>query len=349
MKKTLALYLATLLVLILFGALGGCASSGGSGDSGDSATDQNTLPNTDQSTDSNEVTPSIDLVINNLETACLPSGTISMALMVSAVDENGDLIDTLDLSDFEIEVNDSRIDTESISFYYVQEEIPEPVSVAILMDYSTSITNVPETQTAMEEAVIDFIELMDADDQAEILKFNNGIQYVQPFTSDQAVLIEAATDMEGVDPGSTYLYDSLYDSIEDAAAQTGRKAVVAITDGEELHEPGLDGDGLTMDDVIQLAQNANIPLFLIGLGSNVDEAVLQEMADETGGYFYQAAANEDLQDIYSNISGLLNEGQYYFEFTAVSNGQATGDLTISVDYNDLSDSVSTTFSDPCSL
>ncbi len=331
MKKVVLRYLASLLILLYLGPLGGCASNSGS-----DSTEPNPNPTPGPE-------PSIDLVINNISSDCLPSGNTALEIFVSAIDENGGLVNDLSLSNFQISINSAGIPSQEIDFSLVQDVLPEPVSVAILMDYSTSITEDPQTQTAMENAVIGFIDLMMPDDQAEILKFNNGIRTIQPFTSDKAVLREAATDMEGVDPGSTYLFDSLYHSIEDAAAQIGRKAVVAITDGEELHEPNRPGEGYTMQAVIALARNNRVPLFLIGLSSEVDEEVLQQMADQTGGHFYQAASSAELRDIYSNVSNLLNEGQYRMALEVVPTAQPNGNLSVAVSYNGLNDNVGSTF------
>ncbi len=326
-------YLASLLIIVHFGLLSGCASNSGS-DSTDTNSNSNSTPTAD---------PSINLIINNLASECLTSGNTSLEIFVTAIDENDELINSLNLDNFQISINSTAI-SEGIDFSLVQDILPEPVSVAILMDYSTSITNDPDTQTAMEDAVIRFIDLMQSDDQAEILKFNNGIRTILPFTNDKTALRAAATDMTGVDPGSTYLFDSLYYSIADAGEQEGRKAVVAVTDGEELHEPDLPGDGYTIQNVIALAQEKSVPLFLIGMSSAVDEEVLQQMADQTGGYFYLAATNEELQDIYSNISDLLNEGQYRMELEIVPTAQPNGNLTVSVTYDGLQDNVESTFS-----
>lgn len=330
MKRHLMLHWTIFLILFFLGVLSACARNIGS-ENGD------INPVSDSETE-----PLIDVVINKIDATCLSAGAINILLYASAINENGELIDSLTLPNFQITLNSIEIPSQNIYFSLIKNILLEHVSIAILMDYSTSITESPETRTAMENAVVSFINLMQPDDQAEILKFNNCIRYVQPFTNDKSALI-AAVENGGVEPGSTYLYDSLYYSLEDTAEQEGRKAVVALTDGEELHEPGLPGDGRTMQDVVSLARKSNISLFLIGLGQEVDEDILQQMADQTGGHFYQAAAINELESIYSSISDLIGKGQYLFEFESPWSAQSSGNLAIMVTYGDLTDDSSSTF------
>jgi VWFA-related protein len=345
MKKLLTLCVPFFL-LLLFLTLFGCASGGGS--SSDTSTTTETTTDTDTTTDDTTTTsttdPSVDVFINQLETACLSSGDTEVSAYVSVVDESGDLIDALDLSNFQIIQDSNEIDAGSILFATSDDLIPEPVSVSIIMDYSKSITELPDTQAAMEDAVTGFVDLMQLDDQAEIIKFNTGIRYLLPFTSNKTLLKAGVAYTEDIQGAYTYLYDTLYTGIEDVAEQSGRQAVVAITDGQEQHMDGVPGDRRTVEDIIALAQENEVPLFLIGLGENINEDELQEMAEETEGHFYQAASSDDLEDIYSKISDLLNIEQYLMIFEATANGEETGSLEITVNYNDLTDSAETTFS-----
>jgi VWFA-related protein len=285
--------------------------------------------------------PSVSIFINQVETECLSQDITEISTYVSVIDELGNPIDDLDLVNFQISENSNAVAPEDVSFSHIKEEITDPISVVIIMDYSTSITDDSERQQAMEDAVLHFIDLMQPNDQAEIIKFNTGIRYVQPFTSDKSVLEEAVH--EEVSTGVTYLYDTLYSGIEDVQDESGRKAVVAITDGRENHESGIPGDGRHPHDVITLAQDNEIPLFLIGLGPEIRVDDLKAMAEETSGHYYQAATNNDLQDIYTSISDLFNVGQYQFVFEAPSNGLDTGTLSISVTHNNLTDSAGSTF------
>lgn len=332
MKKMFGFCFVVLFLIIPIILFSGCASNSGSSDNNNNNPDPDTLP---------PPPPSISIFINQVETECIAPDSNKISAYVSVVDELGAPIDTLELTNFQIAENSTAIAPGNISFSHIQNAVSNPISVVIIMDYSSSVSRDPVRQTAMEDAVKRFIDLMQPNDQAEIIKFNTGIKYIQPFTSDKAVL-EAAVDEE-VDSGATYLYDTLYSGVEDIIPQSGRKAVIAITDGGEAHNENFPGDGRNQQAVIELAQNSEIPLFLIGLGSEIDVNVLETMAEETSGHYYQAATNNELEDIYSSIADLLNVGRYLFTFNTLLGSESNGTLSISVTNGNLEDSADVTF------
>ena len=339
MKKLSRLCLPVLLLLLCLGlGITGCASGGSTSDE-PADTPQNDNPQDMLPPPQ----PSVNIFINNLESACLPAGTTELSAYVSVIDEMGNLIDTLNLSNFQITQDSTLVAPASVQFATSDDLIPAPISATIIMDYSKSITDLPDVQAAMEDAVDGFIDLMQLGDQAEIIKFNTGIKYLLPFTSDKSLLKAGVAYMENVGGGYTYLYDTLYTGIEDVALQNGRKAVIAITDGRDYKTNEFPGDGRDVEEVIALAKTNNIPLFLIGLGADINVTELQEMAEETSGHFYQAASSNDLEDIYTNISDLLNIEQYLMVFEAEDNGTPMSTVTVSVNYNNLTDAVSASF------
>jgi VWFA-related protein len=334
MKKMFGFCLVVLFLIIPIFLVSGCASNSGPPEQNNNNPDPqpDPLPPPD---------PSISIFINQVETECIAPDGNEISAYVSVVDELGNPIDTLELINFQVTENLTPLAAGDISFAHIEDAISDPISFVIIMDYSNSITRDPERQAAMEDAVKRFIDLMQPNDQAEIIKFNSGIRYIQPFTSDKSVL-EAAVDEE-VDLGATYLYDTLYSGIEDVGLQSGRKAVIAITDGREEHTSNFPGDGRDQQAVIELAQNNNIPLFLIGLGPEIEVEVLGTMAEDTSGHYYQAATNNDLQDIYTNIAALLNVGRYLFRFDTLPGSESSGNLSITVTNENLEDSASATF------
>jgi VWFA-related protein len=332
MKRMFGFCLVVLFLIIPIFLLGGCASNSGPSDNNNPDPQPEPLP---------PPAPSISIFINQVATECIAPDGNEISAYVSVVDELGDPIDTLELTNFQITENSTPLTPGDISFSHIEDAISAPISFVIIMDYSNSVSSDPEREVAMEDAVKRFIDLMQANDQAEIIKFNTGIRYIQPFTSDKSVLA-AAVDQE-VDLGATYLYDTLYSGIEDVILQSGRKAVIAITDGREDHTDNFPGDGRNQQAVIGLAQNNNIPLFLIGLGPEIEVDALETMAEETSGHYYQAATNDDLQDIYSNIADLLNVGKYLFRFDTLPGSESNGTLSITVTNGNLTDKARATF------
>ncbi len=67
-----------------------------------------------------------------------------------------------------------------------------------------------------------------------------------------------------------------------------------------------DGGSSVSNDIIQLLNEKNIPVFTVGFGSNSDDEKLEYIAGKTGGEFYKAYTAEDLSDIYTEI-GVYNQ------------------------------------------
>lgn len=339
MKRSFIICLAIFFILMLLSLFSSCTDDKGSIDKTHSQGQVSAVNPLSQ------IYSNRDIYINQVDTEYLSSKNREAAAYVSAINKNGNPVQFLSSSDFQISIDGNSVTPGDIYFAPIDNFILDSISIAIIMDYSTSITDFPETQAAMEEAVIGFIDLMQPKDQAEIIKFNTGIKYLQPFTSDKSLLISAVAYLEGITGGYTYLYDTLYTALEDTAIRkTGRKAVIAITDGTERRVEGVPGDGREKKDIIALAQAKEIPIYIIGLGPNIDVEELTEITEETSGYFYQATKIDQLEDIYINISNLLNFGQYLFLFETTPNGIYHSEFARLATINGLSNSVDTTIS-----
>ncbi len=74
---------------------------------------------------------------------------------------------------------------------------------------------------------------------------------------------------------------------------------ILLTDGEPSHSTA------ATSDEVRIAAYAGIKIFTIGLGTNISEDYLQEMAYKTGGRYYFAPSADDLEEIYTNISKII--------------------------------------------
>jgi len=128
-------------------------------------------------------------------------------------------------------------------------------------------------------------------------------------TSDHTVLIQR---IQGLEAGSaTALFDASLRALELLRPVQGRKAAVILTDGVDS------GAGRTIDDVLKQAAKDSTSIFTIGLGTpgvsltqnsgmpDIDEQVLRQMADATGGTYAPAVSGDALTGLYSRISQQL--------------------------------------------
>ncbi len=118
-------------------------------------------------------------------------------------------------------------------------------------------------------------------------------------------------------PGwGTVLFDALYSACADHLAEGDdgalvHRAIVVLTDGNDTHSLH------TLRDVIAAAQRSEIQIYALtvhkkGLRLQGD-AILQRLADETGGGLFVAQSAKQLQGAFAEIEQTMRT-QYYVSF-----------------------------------
>ncbi len=197
------------------------------------------------------------------------------------------------------------------------------VSVALVMDISGSMQGPPLVDA--QQAAARFLDrLKPGRDQAALIAFADVIS-TDPLTIDVTREIGFTNEfkpavydrVEGLQAGGyTHLYQALTKAVRmTAALEAGHRAVLLLSDGK--NEPAEIGNP---DEPIQLAREAGIPIFVIGLGGEVDEAYLQRVAAETGGLYQSAPTSAELADLFEKIAGLLKT-QYTVSYTSQLAGE----------------------------
>ena len=85
--------------------------------------------------------------------------------------------------------------------------------------------------------------------------------------------------------------------------ETGRRAVLALTDGEDTFS-----QSATLDSVIAAANRIGLPVYTLGLGTEeeIESKDLRRLAVSTRGQYYPAADADQLRAIYEQIAERLN-------------------------------------------
>jgi len=183
----------------------------------------------------------------------------------------------------------------------------------LTIDRSTSMSE-GNKMAGARSAAVTFVELMREHDKAALVVFNEDVMTVQPFTSDKAAL---KRQIQSLGPGGcTAWYDGVYDSVDLIAPLEGRRSVILLSDGldcredRELRLRGM-GSSHTLNEAIQHAQDADIPVYTIGFGQRAtrevgaegfDEVKLRRMAAETGGKYHHAPSASELKQLYQSLS-----------------------------------------------
>jgi len=178
----------------------------------------------------------------------------------------------------------------------------QPIDVVLTLDASGSMQG-----TAIEQAkaaALTFLEQLDSRDRVSIVTFGTTVSTALPFTEDRAA---ARAAIEGLTAdGTTALFEATAESVR--VASTGvnsRRAIVLLSDGGI----GILGGIVTREGAIAAAQTGGVPIFSIGLGTEVDRGYLTELADVTGGRFAETPSPEGLAALYQQVGELLR-GQY---------------------------------------
>lgn len=249
---------------------------------------------------------------------------------VSVTDQGGYPVTGLTVDNFLVALDSSSpVRPNSVSFV-AQPPVPT-ISIAAVMDYSSSITDTPDAVTDTENGLVDFFSDIQSTDEGEIVKFDSELEVVQAYTSDKALLTAAI--LAPFDRGAeTVLYDAVAQAIADTAPQSkDRKAVMVLTDG--VNDDPLTTN--TLDGVINSALQAGVPVFTIGIGSDIDIPSLQRMANETGGLFFNSLTSDNLNTIYQQLSSVLLGDQYILKFDgAPGTLRVTATLNAIAEFND---------------
>ena len=273
---------------------------------------------------------SISVKINQVE-AC-PRPVPPATLFVSVLDQGGFPVTTLDRVDFEISENGGA-NTPPATAVRVDDTVT--LSIALLLDFSGSITSVPDNVTDMKNAAIGFVDQLGINDEAEIIKYASEIEVTQPFTSDKVLLKDAI--QSDPDPADIGVATALFDAVEQAVSNISnstrtRRAIIIITDGEDRNSTGTGPESTaTIATVIADANGNSVPVFTVGLGA-ANATILQQLADDTGGTFSDSPTSANLASIYQNLADLLFTDQYILTYTSDVPDTDTGNLTVTATF-----------------
>jgi len=277
-----------------------------------------------------EAIATLSVKINQLERDCAGSFTA----YVSVVDQAGFPVTGLVAGDFDVTLAGPALVGYTVDYIAADETI----SVASAMDYSGTVFYTPGAIESMQNALIGFIDNLGANDEAEVIKFAELVEVVQAFTSDQALLRQniLAAWQEGTE---TLLYDAVARAVADTSARASdRRAVIVMTDGRDTISTA------SLADVINAAQPAKVPIFTVGVALDliVDpveaaaaRGALEDMANQTGGQFYEAATFDNLANIYAQLSAVLFANQYKITYTGGVDVNTAVDLTVQATYGAL--------------
>ena len=185
--------------------------------------------------------------------------------------------------------------------------IPDaPLKALLILDISNNMAG-QLLDDEKQDAIL-FLKQLKTDDQAALIAFSNSVNpdpnQIDPTheASFQSDLGPMSTLISGLQAqGDPHLYDALSKAVRMMDNQPeGHRIILLLSDGKNSPT-----NVSNPDEPIQLAQTAKVPVFVIGLGNNIDKTYLGHLASETGGLLQIASTSTDLTQFFSNIIALL--------------------------------------------
>jgi VWFA-related protein len=241
------------------------------------------------------------LTINQVLTEEFPQ----VVSYVTVVDSSG--LPLADVTEAALTVSEDGAD---VGQFVLSPASQEGVQIILAVDSSGSMLGGSALSDA-QAAARTFLSQLGPEDEAALIVFAEQADIVQDFTADTESLETAIDGLAAVPNARTALYEAAFEASERMVqVPPGRKAILILTDGTDTV------GGFTLKDAIDKAQEANVPIYTVGLlGGEFDPAPMRQLAEATGGFYLEAPASDELSARFRQVRQLL-EQQIAIRFTS---------------------------------
>ena len=249
-------------------------------------------------------------IISSVDAQRIKVSTQTVPVFVTVTDSERRLVSDLVQSDFEVFDNGKA---QPITNFANE---PTPITAILMLDTSGSMTlNLDFVKAAAEQFLIRLLP----DDRAKVGAFNDKIQILpkDDFTGNRDELIRILKgDLDFGYP--TRLFDAIDESIAALRGIEGRRVVITFTDGDDT------ASRLGRGDVLERARIEDVMIYGVGLESDYFNGAqrvrtrpdrgLKNLAEETGGGFFDLKRKDDLGPTFTRIAQELHS-QYVLGFS----------------------------------
>jgi VWFA-related protein len=174
-----------------------------------------------------------------------------------------------------------------------------PITVVLVVDRSGSMED-EDRIGGLKRAVASFAEGLPKGSRVAVVAFGSEVETICPFTSDPGEVKDAVKTLTPA--GATRYYDAVAEALEMLQKETGRRAILALTDGEDTFS-----QSATLESVIVSARRLGLPVHTLGLGTEEEIASdeLRHLAVSTRGQYYPARQADQLRTIYEQLAERL--------------------------------------------
>ena len=253
-------------------------------------------------------------------------------MYVSVSDSRGLPITGLDRSAFTLTEDGAA---QTLDRFAVSSDSQVPIAFGLVMDVSGSMNDAGKLDAA-KQAAKQVVMSLGPQDEAAVISFGDTAQVVQAITSDQGALSAAIDGLQA--SGNTALYDAIQKTtlLAEALPQP-LKVQLIVTDGTDTKS------ATRLNDVLQNLRTSGSVVYVVGIGSDVDRRVLDQIAQAGNG---DALYTDDPSVLSGSFQNILNQLRltyllHYHAPSASSDQQHT--LATSVSYQGQVAQADTTF------
>ena len=148
-----------------------------------------------------------------------------------------------------------------------------------------------------QDAIAEFVRSLDHPYRVAFYSYSRNFSRVCMLTPDRSVALTGVRETVAGDDAA--LYDALLMTLKDASLYTGRRVIVAFSNGPD------NSSMVAPEDVRELAQTEGVPIYMISTQMSrldpVSTAVFGRMSSSTGGKAYFAKDWKDQQKAFASI------------------------------------------------
>ncbi len=171
-----------------------------------------------------------------------------------------------------------------------------PTTLVLVLDRSGSMRN-EDRIGGLKRAVSAFLSRLPAGSRVAVIAFGSEVEELSPFTTDFEGLEDQVHALRA--RGATRFYDAVDRALRMLQDEPGRRAVLALTDGEDT-----DSQDANLDSLIAASRRLGLPVYTLGLGNErqIRANDLRQLAEATRARYFPARRADELTSIYEQIA-----------------------------------------------
>ena len=224
------------------------------------------------------------------------TGVDLVQLGVTVTDRKGALVADLTAADFEI-FEDGKKQTIQLFASGREDASAPPLHLGLMLDVSESMG---EDMTFTKTAAVKFVNTLTDAEDITVVDFDTEVRAARYSQREFVRVIERIRQKKA--SGETALYDAIGLYLDGASQQDGRKIMLLYTDG------GDNKSSMNRTELFDLLKASDATVYVIGelehqlsSGRMTQRAVLQQIAELTGGVAFFPSAVKELDAMYDKV------------------------------------------------